>query len=240
MSRRFYLPSELNVAAVELAGSEAHHLLHVLRCQVGEKVCLFDGNGTEATARIAAVTKRTAELEIVATRSPEGPEHTQLILATAVPKGERFRWLVEKSTELGVNRLIPLQTSRHVVDPGSGKLEKMRQTVIAACKQCGRNRLMRIGEATPWSTFLENECRDQPVFVAHSDGQPSHEAVRPTGSATATSIVLAVGPEGGFTDAEIDEAVQLGATLVSLGPRILRIETAALAMATLFGQMAST
>ncbi len=238
MSRRFYLPSELNVAAVELAGAEAHHLLHVLRCQVGEAVCLFDGKGTEATARIAATSKRTVELEIVAVRSSKGPEGMQLVLATAVPKGDRFRWLVEKSTELGVHRLIPLQTSRHVVDPGSGKLAKMRQTVIAACKQCGRNRLMQIDETTTWSTFLEKECHDQPVFVAHPGGQPIQDAARSVGAA-GTSISLAIGPEGGFTDAEIDEAIQRGATPVSLGPRILRIETAALAMAALFGSTAS-
>ena len=116
-----------------------------------------------------------------------------------------------------------------MVDPGAGKLDKMRQTVVAASKQCGRSRLMEVAEPVSWRDFVLRESARATIYVAH----PSGENFDPRAAGTDRSCVFAIGPEGGFTDSEIELASGHGAKLVSLGPRILRIETAALALAAL-------
>lgn len=231
MTDRFYLPSGLGGGSVELSGSEAHHLLHVLRRKPGDEILLFDGRGTVATAEIADCSRRSARLRV--TRRREfAPPRPPLLLGAAVPKGDRLRWLVEKSTELGVTRFVPLQTARSVVVPGSGKLDKMRNTVIAASKQCGRSHLMPVETPQPWGEFLERECNGATLLVAHASGEPVDRSINQADPDR--PIVLAVGPEGGFTDDEIERAVRRGAQPVSLGPLTLRTETAALALAARF------
>src|SRR5712691_11012374 len=131
---RFFLRQPLQLATVELDGPEAHHLLHVLRAKIGDRLGLFNGDGDEALVEIVRIRKRSAELHIVETwTTPAEPR--QLILAVALPKGDRARWLIEKATELGVARIIPLRTARSVVEPREGKIDKLEQSVIEACKQ---------------------------------------------------------------------------------------------------------
>ncbi|MBS0264010.1 MAG: RNA methyltransferase, partial [Planctomycetes bacterium] len=149
----------------------------------------------------------------------------------AVPKGDRFGWLVEKATELGVARLVPLLTERSVVIPGDGKLDKMRRTIIEASKQCRRSRLMELDESQEWPAFTSRQPTDRPFWVAHPTGQPLERSTLPV----AGHLTVAIGPEGGFTDREIALAVAQGARLITLGARILRIETAALAVAAALG-----
>jgi 16S rRNA (uracil1498-N3)-methyltransferase len=148
-------------------------------------------------------------------------------LAVAPPKGDRFRWIVEKATELGVDRLVPLLTKRTVVDPRDSKLDKLRQTIIAACKQCGRNRLMELTEPVRFDALLKDE-RETEVWLLHPSGQRIREFEAPQRSA---SLMLLVGPEGGFTDDEVARAQEQGAEMVALGRTILRTETAAIAAA---------
>ncbi|MEX2288316.1 MAG: RsmE family RNA methyltransferase [Planctomycetaceae bacterium] len=229
MVERFYFPQLSDGPAAELSGAEARHLVKVLRKNVGDEVVLFDGRGHRATAAVVEMDKRSVRLQILARQDAESEQSTSLVLATAVPKGERFRWLVEKATELGVDRLVPLETARSVVHPGDGKLEKMEQTVIAACKQSNRDRLMAIDAKTSWQDFVANEFPGRRVYVAHPTGAPCNQVVDEPGAIDA--IIAAVGPEGGFDDREIAMAVNAGALLVNLGPQTLRIETAALAMA---------
>jgi 16S rRNA (uracil1498-N3)-methyltransferase len=232
MSDRFYAPVSFDEPVLTLTGSEAHHMHNVLRLKQGQEVMLFDGAGTEATAEIVSTSKRSVELRILEkTSTPPGAKRS-VILGTAVPKGDRFRWLVEKATELGVTRLVPLITERSVVEPGSGKLEKMKQTVIAACKQSGRNRLMAIDEPTDWNRFIDQESQSGLLFVAHPTG--AKPATATSSDSEKQPIILAVGPEGGLTETEISTAVNAKAKLISLGPNILRIETAAVALAAIF------
>lgn len=225
MARRFYCPQPLNVARLRLSATETHHLLRVLRARVGDEVLLFDGEGLEAVAVIVCLDGE-AELEIRQTRSvDEG--NREIVLATAVPKGDRFSWLVEKAVELGVSRVQPLRTKRSVVDPGANKLDRMRQVVISASKQCGRTRLMEIAETRDWADFL-SEVPEEGVLVL---GDPSGE---PWSVPEHTHrMILCVGPEGGFTPEEVESALRQGACLVSVGRHILRVETAGLALATL-------
>jgi 16S rRNA (uracil1498-N3)-methyltransferase len=239
VTERFYLPTNLGQPEVEASGSEAHHMLNVLRLKPGADVVLFDGCGVEAAARIVECGRSKVRLSIQGLPKCIDQSVPQVLVASAVPKGDRFRWLVEKTTELGVTRLIPLRTSRSVVVPGAGKLEKLRQTVVAACKQSGRNDLMTISSITAWVDFVSAEIRGKNVLIAHPGGCPFSAALAEDAANTDNAVVVAIGPEGGFDDDEIHGALQAGATLVSLGPRILRIETAAIAMATVLGLLKS-
>jgi 16S rRNA (uracil1498-N3)-methyltransferase len=231
MARRFYIPQPFDSTAIRLAGPEAHHLSRVMRLAAGDEVTLFDGRGAEARARIDAIAPGVVELTIVERfAAPESPEHS-LILATAVPKGERFDWLVEKATELGVARLIPLVTARSVVNPGDSKLERLRRTIVEASKQCGRSRLLELTAPIAWREMVETEMASGGAWIADPSGEPptvdGGERFRPR--------IVAVGPEGGLTADELALAVEHGAKLVGLGPRILRIETAAITLAALAG-----
>lgn len=234
---RFFLPQSLQLAtveqvAVELDGSEAHHLLHVLRAKAGDRVGLFNGQGDEAVAELVNHGKRSVELRIIDAWTTPAESH-ELILATALPKGDRARWLVEKATELGVTRIIPLRTTRSVVEPGEGKMDKLTQAAIAACKQSGRSRLPRLDSLTALSDVLREFSTPLPARILmladpHAE-RTVGELLATVGCRTQTTIAL-IGPEGGFTDAEHTESIAAGATPVSLGSHILRIETAALAI----------
>lgn len=229
MTNRFYTPQLADKQAVRLTGREAHHLIHVLRLKAGQDVVLFDGRGLEADGEIVSLARSTVEVRVAATRRPPAEKRQTLTLATAVPKGERFRWLVEKATELGVDRLIPLKTARSVVVPKAGKLDKMKQTVIAAGKQSGRNRLMEIDAVTGWDEFLENEANVATILIADQSGEPIDRCAVQQHSDR--PMVTAIGPEGGFTETELQDAASAGAQLVLLAPHVLRTETAAIALA---------
>jgi 16S rRNA (uracil1498-N3)-methyltransferase len=190
MTSRFFCPSLTECGSVVLDGTEAHHLMHVLRAKPGEIVELFDGAGLVAVAQIASVRRRDVELTILAARREARPAR-EVILGTAVPKGDRFDWLVEKATELGVTRLVPLVTERSSVDPRDSKLEKLRQTVIAACKQAGRNHLLELSPVTSWSDFVRAEMPHRESFVAH----PTSEAL-PLGTAVGTEHSARLGAIG--------------------------------------------
>ena len=155
------------------------------------------------------------------------------ILATAVPKGDRFDWLIEKATELGVTRIIPLVTARSSVDPREGKLDKLRQTIIAACKQCGRNHLLELSAVTAWSDFVRTEFSNRAAFIAHPSSDPVDLAPEIIDFSRQPSLLFVIGPEGGFTDEEVAWAMSCGAKGLRLGSLVLRIETAAIALAAL-------
>lgn len=230
MSRRFFVSGPLVRGAMRLDGAQAHHLVRVLRIGVGQSVTLFDGGPLEASAEVIAVSGDAVELAVAEPRPGAAEAAVELVLAAAVPKGDRFGWLIEKATELGVSRVVPLLTERSVVEPGAGKLDKLRRTIVEASKQCRRTRLMELSDPVGWPAFVARELHGAAAWVAH----PAGVSADATALRQAGRVVAAVGPEGGFTDGELALAVQGGAALVSLGPRVLRIETAALALAALF------
>lgn len=238
MSDRFYLPGDWSRLPLVLDGSEFQHLFRVLRKRTGDVIELFDGKGSRAAARIERLLKRSAELVL------EGPiQHTaepevEVLLCVAPPKGDRFRWLVEKSTELGVDRIIPLRTERSVVDPRESKLQKLDQTVIAACKQCGRDRLTEIEPIQNLRSVLAlmKEDNDSSLrLVGDVAGEPVHTILlrREDAKEPVRSIQIVVGPEGGFTEPELMQIQSAGFVRVQIGSFTLRVETAAIALATL-------
>ncbi|MGQ0633505.1 MAG: RsmE family RNA methyltransferase [Planctomycetaceae bacterium] len=227
MSSRFYLPDLGSRATVRLPPEEAHHVARVMRLKAGDSVTVFDGAGHEAPAQITQIARGEVELAIGAPREVPEQGGPIVVLGAAVPKSDRFAWLVEKAVELGVQRLVPLVTSRSVVEPRTGKLDRLRRTIIEASKQCGRSRLMTLDEPTAWADFVAREFAVGTPLIADPSGRPLGEvaidADRP--------LILAVGPEGGFTPDELEAGCRNGARLIALGPWTLRVETAALALA---------
>lgn len=229
MPRRFFCSVNVSSDFIELTGREAHHLQRVLRMQPGEFVWLFDGQGQEVLCEIVTADRDVVRLRVQERRLASAAATFPVTIATGVPKGDRFRWLIEKATELGVQRVVPLITQRSIVDPGAGKLDKLRQTIVEACKQCGRTHLMELTEPLSWKDCLSEELPGRQVWIAH----PGGDAISSAELAQQQASLFLIGPEGGFTDTEVADAVSAGARLMSLGPRILRIETAVVAVATL-------
>ena len=233
MPSRYFLDQPPVGDAATLTGSEAHHLAHVLRAKPGEEVLLFDGSGLEYRAVIEKVGRSEVRLQVVGSESVDREASRPVTLAVALPKGDRQRWLTEKAVELGVARLIPIETRRGVAQPSDNALERLRRAVIEAAKQCGRNRLMEITPAMRWEELISQARHEQPCFVAHPGGAAGGLAGQLAQLPPESPVLLAVGPEGGFTDEEIAAATAATWHLADLGRRILRVETAALVLATL-------
>ena len=227
MAERFFVETAIASTQVVLTGDEAHHLARVMRASVGDLLWLFDGSGIDYQARIVSLRKQAVELEIVH-KQPGRVGHQQLSLAVALPKGDRQHWLVEKLTELGVGKLIPLQTERSVASAAQAK-ERLKRWSIEACKQCQRSDLLEIAPPTSLSELIAQTDEQTQKFVAHPGGEPL-TTIRPQ-----TSSLLAIGPEGGFSDDEVALLQTAQFAQVSLGSLILRVETAAIAAAVWLG-----
>lgn len=229
MSRRFFLESAVIDETAILTGQEAQHLSKVMRAQVGDEVVVFDGSGAEFPARIEKIDRSEVGLSIMERRDVDRELPFRLVVAAALPKGDRQRWLVEKLCELGTSELIPLVTARSVAQPSGNALGRLRRAVIEASKQCGRNRLMAIGEAQNVASLLADAPHSDNRWFAHPPLEGGPVSVL---NATVGNIRVVVGPEGGFTDEEVALADTHRWTRVSLGPRVLRAETAAVALAS--------
>lgn len=235
MSRRFFSAEPLRPPHATLAGPEAHHLINVMRAEVGDEIVLFDGNGYEFDARVDAVSRKTVSFELLSRRDVDRELSRSLEFAVALPRGDRSDWLVQKLVELGVTRLTPWKTARSVSNPNEKSVKRLQRQVIEASKQCGRNRLLEIGTPRPMLELLKgNESANR--LIAHPRDQTPLDVIRLSEftSESPQPTVIGIGPEGGFTDDEVELAIQHGWRCVDLGERILRTETAAIAIAAWF------
>lgn len=227
MADRFFLQN-LAANSVVLSGQEAHHALHVMRLKAGNPIQLFDGRGGSAEGIIRETSRADITIDIQTRQQSETEQERQLIVAASPPKGDRLKWMVEKLTEVGVHRFIPLQTERSVVDPRKTKLDKLTQTVISACKQSGRNRLMDIDQPQTFADLMAAPPEGSQVFIAHpSTGE------NPNAKLTGRHSLVLVGPEGGFTVDEVSMALDNGAEAMAWPDGILRTDTAAIVFAAL-------
>jgi 16S rRNA (uracil1498-N3)-methyltransferase len=239
MPDRYFVAEPIAGDSARLADEEAHHLAHVMRAKADQEVVLFDGSGAEWQARVTRVGRSEVELELLARQDVDRELSCKLTLGVALPKGDRQRWLIEKVVELGVRRVVPLTTARGVAQPADKSLVRLRRTVIEASKQCGRNRLMEIAAPTACEDYFtagqaDGSCR---ALADPSATQSLAAFLTAQGNVPAAAIDFAVGAEGGFTERELDAARSHGWSLVSLGPRILRVETAALYLAAAAGEL---
>ena len=222
MTARYFTEDRLDIGEFYLTGDEAHHLTAVMRANVGDAVVLFNGDGAEYPATVIAAGKKSTTLHITARLEVTREVGWPIVVGCALPKGDRFDVLLEKLTELGCTRFIPMTTARSVVVPKADKLPKWRRAVVEASKQCGRNLLMTIDAPVSFADYLQLGDLPQQRVLLHPGEATFVKALR-------TGVAVAIGPEGGFTDGEVSLAKALGWQSLALGHSILRIETAAIA-----------
>jgi 16S rRNA (uracil1498-N3)-methyltransferase len=233
MTRRYFLPDlPESGGGVMLPDSEAQHAIRVMRVQVGDELELFDGKGHQCRATVTETGRNRCQCHADPVESVNREPTISVDLGIALPKPDRSRELIERLTELGVRCVTPLITTRTQRPPSDSLLEKLTRSVVEACKQCGRNHLMEIR-----SPALANEFFATADYGTKLIAHPSSDAVSLGSVVTEAwdsqdnSFVVAVGPEGGWTEEEIQSARGHGFTPVGLGRRIYRIETAAVVIA---------
>lgn len=235
MSHRFFLSQTPTEDTARLEGDEARHLARVMRAKTGDTVELFDGQGTSWTATVQAIQRNHVLLRLDQKQSETISNKPIITLAVALPKGDRQKWLIEKITELGTDSLVPLTTTRSVAEPTAAAISRLQRGVIESCKQSGRNRLLEITQPQSLHNLLTTSSASLRI-LACPDGTPMQSILlKPI-----DNILIAIGPEGGFTDEEIRTANASGFAQMSLCQNILRIETAAIAAAVIAGQCKNT
>ena len=216
---------------VTLEGSAASHITRVLRLRVGAALVVFDGSGGEYEGSIDKAHGGEVIVAVGARAATERESPLPVTLAQGVSRGERMDLVVQKATELGVSHLVPVLTERSVVrltaQQSDRKVNHWRAIVVAACEQCGRNRLPSVAAPVPLGDFLRSNARaagDTCLVLSPSGAATLGDLPRP-----AAGVTVLVGPEGGLTDEEEQGARAAGFTALRLGPRVLRTETAAIA-----------
>ncbi len=220
-----------------VSGSEAHHLLRVLRIRPGMEVSCFDGRGTEGLASVSSIGRRQIFLQIIETKQAR-PFPWEVSLGAAVPRNGKLDQILDQATQLGVSRIIPLATARGVVKitPQSSekKLSRWAQIVVEAGKQAEVSYLPEILPVTPWDSAIKNFSDYDRVLLAAVDG-PHEEMEALLSLGNPRRLLVLIGPEGDFTPEEIRQACAAGARRFSLGPTVLRCDTAAVvALGVLF------
>jgi 16S rRNA (uracil1498-N3)-methyltransferase len=230
--RRFHADIDTPKNTATLGSEETRHLRDVLRLRTGETVAVFDGRGNEFSARIGSILKNATQLDILAEIEPSAAEsNLDLTLAVALLKSDKFDLVVQKAVELGVSRIVPLLTVRADVKPKdpTKRADRWRKIALEASKQCGRARLTTIDEPVEFADFCASDRAGATavLFSERSGAGFGQIDLKPT------KLIAISGPEGGWDDSEIELARASGILIVTLGGRILRAETAAIAIASI-------
>jgi 16S rRNA (uracil1498-N3)-methyltransferase len=237
---RFYFPDNLACdMRAALPAQAAHHAAKVLRLREGDEIALFDGSGGEYAAHIADIAKHGVTVQIGAHRVAERESPLDVTLAQAISSGDKMDLTLQKATELGIARIQPLESERSVVRLSGDRAEKRvahwQGVVIAACEQCGRNKIPEVAPIRRFHDWLgDSDASGLRLMLSPGAAQGLRGLPKPE-----HPVTLLIGPEGGFSEAETLSAQHSGFTPVRLGARVLRTETAALAalsaMQTLWG-----
>jgi len=226
---RLHCP-DLTLGSNVLSVEESHHAIASLRVKVGHEVTLFDGAGKEAVGHVTRIDRRQLSVEVARISEHPFDVPRRITLAVAMPKTHRQGYLIEKCTELGVAAVCPIITNHSVTKPGAGAVEKWRRRAIEAAGQSQRRWVPTVASPV---TFAESTGRISEFDAAGlTDVDPSGRLLADFFSALpeSSSVLVWVGPEGGWTDAERGRAIKAGAVKVKLSPTVLRTETAAVAV----------
>jgi 16S rRNA (uracil1498-N3)-methyltransferase len=229
--RRFYAaPEQIEGNQALLDPDEAHHLIRVLRMRPGDEAFVFDGERREYRCRVTRIGDKEAQLEVLEELATVVESPLRARLAQALVKGDKFDWIVQKATELGVTSIVPLLTLngdvKRTEERGERAAERWRRISLEALKQCGRRRLVRVHSPVPLGEFLQESPGDDLMLVfSERGGDTIQEVIRARSGLAVTALV---GSEGGWADQELESLTDKGARMVTLGPRVLRTETAAI------------
>ena len=236
---------------VVVEGSAANHIARVLRLRSGDSLTVFDGSGGEFGARIEEFRKEAVVVAVEEHRPLDRESPLPLTLVQGISRGERMDWIIQKATELGASRIVPVFTKRSVVrldeKQAERKLQHWRAITVAACEQCGRNRIPDLATPVDFFDMLAGDSSGRPDSAGrpdpagHSDSAGATRLLlSPTGDLriddlqdVGKGITVLIGPEGGLADVEQEAAITAGFKAVRLGPRVLRTETAAIAALTI-------
>jgi 16S rRNA (uracil1498-N3)-methyltransferase len=226
--RRFFVsPACINAERVAFLPEQARQMARVLRLRVGDAVLVFDGSGRELRAALTEVSSARASARVVQELPPQTGSSLRITLGQLVPRGPAMDWILAKATELGVARIVACEGGRSVRRPGGGP-DRWRRIIQEAAEQCGRRELPELAPVSTLEGFLRGrEMAPLLVCAAEADSRPLPEVCRRLRGAS--ELALLVGGEGGFTEAELAQLRAAGAILASLGPRLLRTDTAAVA-----------
>ncbi len=236
---RFYLADGLQPGQnISLPENVIRHL-HVLRVREGEEITLFNGNGHNYPTRLLSLAKRQAVAEVLSEQAADNESPLAISLIQAVSSGERMDFTLQKSVEMGVTEIFPVTSARSIVKLSGERAEKRQERwqeiVIAACEQCGRNRIPTVHPLLPLPQRLQQLPQSDVHLLMGLHHPTSLKAIQPAPQ----RITLMIGPEGGWSPEEEAAAFQTGFQSILLGKRVLRTETAALAaiaaMQTLWG-----
>jgi len=244
MHRFFVSPDQIEDARVVLSAPQAHQVARVLRLRPGDPIGILDGSGAECAAVLEAVSPARAVARLQEWHLCPAEPRTHLALGLGLLKGEKMEWAIQKVTEVGASRILPVACARSVVrleeERAAGKVRRWQQIAQEAAEQCRRGRVPQVAAPLSWPALLDHAAgADVTLLADEQEATPLAEALRtalppsqhdPTQPAR---VLLLVGPEGGFTPEETTAARAVGAIPVSLGPRILRAETAAVVGAAL-------
>jgi 16S rRNA (uracil1498-N3)-methyltransferase len=226
LMRRLHLePAELaggEGAEVRLVGARARRLREVLRLRAGATLAVFDGAGQEREARVCSMAGSSVTLALGRALEPVPEPPVPVVLVCAFPRASRGDWLVEKATELGVAQIVPVDADRSVMHPGAGRFERWQRIAVEAAEQCGRSIVPLVGGEPPADALPVVGDPEAPLTIRE------HFAMR---ERMPRAVALHIGPEGGWTPAEIEAFDERGAVRCSLGPRLMRVETAAIVAA---------
>lgn len=227
MTRRYFVPELPSRGGhIPLPDAEAQHAVRVMRIQVGESIELFDGRGHQSQAIVRQIGRNQCECEASPPLAINREPDILIDLGIALPKPDRAKELIERLTELGVHRVTPLLAERSQRPPSDSLLEKLERAVVEACKQSGRNQLLQIHPPQPADDFFAAGHLGTKLF-AH----PMPDGRTMASLARQSHFTAAIGPEGGWSDHEVETALSTGFQPLHLGSRIYRIETAAVTIA---------
>lgn len=229
--RRLLVPFRLTGEPVTLTGQLAHRVRHVLRAGVGDRVVLFDPFGNEWLAEVVGWEGKGVQVQLVERKEQDRERKVAITLFQGLPKGDKMDFIIQKATELGVERIVPMVTRRTVVhlnpERAAQKRTRWHRVAAAATEQSGGRFVPEISLPLPFNQAVQEAAQaDQWLLFYEAAEIPLRERLR--GSATPRRVAIMVGPEGGFDPEEVALAQKHGAVVVGLGQRILRTETAAL------------
>lgn len=230
MARQFYISNEniINDNQIKISGAEHTHISRVLRLSVGDEIIVSNFIDKEFNCKITEIKKDYTLLKILST-SDLKPTDYNITLFQAIIKGEHMEWCVQKTTELGVTKIIPFISTFTNVKPKDNKQERLSKIAVEACKQSGRNVMPQISNIVQYNEMLEKLKEYSQIIVAYEkETKPAKEIITKLDKTKPVAII--VGSEGGFSEQEIEDFKNLGASVVSMGKNILRAETASVAL----------
>lgn len=233
MSRFFVPPEAVKGNSIVISGREAHHILDVLRLKSSDEVVVFDGTGREYAGIIRNISRNALTVEITKTSASSGIASPAITLLQALPKKEKMDYIVEKSTELGVRSIVPVLTARTIPDWDEPKrlsqAGRWRKIATEAAKQCGRADIPEVAAVAPFGAAVKNfgDFNMRLIAILNEETVSIKAAIDHFRSG---KVVIAIGPEGDWTMEEFDAAREAGFKAISLGPRVLKSDTAGLAL----------